>query len=247
MPIGHKNPCRLPCRGKNSCQQGMISIECARTESDRDADPSWPAGCQTHRVLPGKAPRRRERKFPAVNRQHGFSLIEILIVVSVLLIIAAIATPRLLRARISANEASAVASLKQIGTANAAYLGLYQVGYAGTLVQLGPPGGGCATVSSACADMLDSLLAGVNPATSTPVKSGYRFTYSAPNAAPTPTTPNTTFSLVATPFSPQSSGQSTFCFDNTSTIFKDSAGGLTSATPSGCASTWPVGGTVGPL
>ena len=181
------------------------------------------------------------------NRQRGFTLIELLIVVALILIISALAVPRFLRARIAANEASAAASLKQVGIANAAYFALYQVGYAGNLAALGPPGGGCGSVSTSCADMLDSLLSGVNPSTATPIKSGYTFTYFAANDPPTVGTPNTTYAVVATPTTPNSSGQSTFCFDNSIAIMKDSQGGITSADDSGCKATWPVGGTVGPL
>jgi len=52
-----------------------------------------------------------------MRTQKGFSLIELLIVVAIILIIAAISIPNLLRARISANEASAVASIRTINTA----------------------------------------------------------------------------------------------------------------------------------
>lgn len=174
-------------------------------------------------------------------------MIELLIVVGIILIIAAIAIPNLLRSKIAANEASAAASMKQIGVANATYSSAYAIGYAGTLAALGPAGGGCATVSSACADLLDSLLSGVNPATPNPVKSGYVFTYYAPVAVPTIAAQNSTYAAVAVPSSPRITGQSSFCFDNTISIIKDSSGGLTAADPTGCAATWPIGGTVNPL
>ncbi|MBI3895167.1 MAG: prepilin-type N-terminal cleavage/methylation domain-containing protein [Acidobacteria bacterium] len=183
----------------------------------------------------------------AITREQGFSLIELLIVVAIILIIAAIAIPNFLRARMAANEASAASALKLIGVANAGYLASYAQGYAGSLAQLGPPGAGCASVSSACADLLDSMLSGVSPASATPIKSGYRFTYYAENAVPTPSTPNNTYSVVATPITPGNTGQSTFCFDNTISIFKDAAGTLTTADERGCKFTWPVGGSVGPL
>ncbi len=81
-----------------------------------------------------------------MRKQKGFSLIELLIVVAIILIIAAIAIPNLLRARIAANESSAVASLRTINTAMISYNSSYPtVGFAPLLVNLGPGG-----VSQAC-------------------------------------------------------------------------------------------------
>ena len=181
--------------------------------------------------------------------QQGFTIIELLIVVAIILIIAAIAIPNLLRSKISANEAAAASALKTIGTSNVLYSTLYNQGFAGTLAQLGPTGGGCGTVSSACADLLDAMLSGVSPATPTPVKNGYTFTYATPNASPTPTSPNGTYSAVATPSGPGSTGVSTFCMDggNIYVIWRDTSGGATGASSSGCAGSWTPGGTIGPL
>ncbi len=98
----------------------------------------------------------------------GFSLIELLIVVAIILIIAAIAIPNLLRSRIAANQASAVGSLRTINTAEITYASTYNTGYTGTLSNLAPPASGNPT--STAAGLLDSVLAAG-------IKSGYSFAY----------------------------------------------------------------------
>ena len=110
-----------------------------------------------------------------MRKTRGFSLIELLIVVAIILIIAAIAIPNLLRAKISANESSAVYSIKTINTAQITYQSTFPtVGYAATMAALGPSGStGCTTPNSSNACLLDWVVAqATTPATA---KSGYYF------------------------------------------------------------------------
>jgi len=112
-----------------------------------------------------------------MGNKKGFSLIELLITVAIILIIAAIALPNLLRARISANESSAAASVRTIVTAESSYSVAYpSVGYAASLATLGPSASACSTPTSDNACIIDFVL-------SQGTKSGYSFTASQVGAA----------------------------------------------------------------
>jgi type IV pilus assembly protein PilA len=135
-----------------------------------------------------------------MRKEKGFSLIELLIVVAIILIIASIAIPNLLRARIAANEASAVASIRTINTAMITYNAAYPtVGFAASLPILGPNANPC-TPSSTNACLIDSVLAGGN-------KSGYNFV-AAPGVV---ATPQTTYYTTAVPVTVNQTGSRSFC------------------------------------
>ncbi|HLX75070.1 MAG TPA: prepilin-type N-terminal cleavage/methylation domain-containing protein [Terriglobales bacterium] len=156
-----------------------------------------------------------------MQRDKGFSLIELLIVVAIILIIAAVAIPNLIRARIAANESSAVSSVRTIMTAEAAYATAYpDVGFAPALSNLtgSPP---CAA-SSTTACLIDTVLAGGT-------KAGYSFT--ATGGTPTPLGVNTTFIVGAAPYAPNVSGVRRFCGQNDNVIHFDFNPGLSSALP----------------
>jgi prepilin-type N-terminal cleavage/methylation domain-containing protein len=98
---------------------------------------------------------------------RGFSLIELLVVVAVILIVAAIAIPNFIQSKERANEASAVQNLRTITTANVIYSTTYQIGYALSLADLG---GTAATVSETSAELIDQIL-------SAGQKAGYQYSY----------------------------------------------------------------------
>src|SRR6266849_9848962 len=159
----------------------------------------------------------------SVKNQKGFSLIELLIVVAIILIVAAIAIPNLFRAKMAANESSATAALRVINTAQVSYSTLFpQVGYSATLGALGGPAAACApptlsTVGQAC--IIDELLSGFGPVPF--VKSGYTFNM-VPGAVVGP--PLITYNVTATPVSLGSSGQNMFCSDQSGVVRHDPAG-----------------------
>ena len=103
------------------------------------------------------------------HNQRGFSLIELLIVVAIILIIAAIAIPNFLRSRVAANQASAIESIRVISTAEVTYASTYGTGFSTSLAVLGPPASGQSASSTAAGLVDETLAAGY--------KSGYSFFY----------------------------------------------------------------------
>jgi type IV pilus assembly protein PilA len=155
-----------------------LPMETGATITNHDTAKSAPKLVQeVQRIL-----RRNQARGKLEVRNHprknlnGFSLIELLIVVAIILIIAAIAIPNLLRARMAANESSAVASLRTINTAMIAYNTSYPtVGYAASLTTLG--GAVPCTMSSSTACLVDSVL-------SSGSKSGYTFAITSAGGPP---------------------------------------------------------------
>ena len=144
------------------------------------------------------------------TKQKGFSLIELLIVTVIILVIAAVAIPNLLRSRMSANEASAVASMRTIITAEIVFSSTYTIGFSANLPSLsdgGTPANCIApttpTANHAC--LIDSNLAGGS-------KSGYLFTYTTGGGAT-----NSTYTVNADPIS-SGLGQRHFYTDATDVL-----------------------------
>jgi type IV pilus assembly protein PilA len=153
------------------------------------------------------------------TRQKGFSLIELLIVVAIILIIAAIAIPNLLRSRMAANEASAVGSVRTLNTSAVTYSSTYPAaGYPASLAAMG--GASPCTALSTQACLIDAVL-------SSGTKSGYTFQWTGDGA-----TPSVGYSVTAIPVSVGTSGQRAFFSDQSGVIRYNAAGaGATVADP----------------
>jgi type IV pilus assembly protein PilA len=162
--------------------------------------------------------------------QKGFSLIELLIVVAIILIIAAIAIPNLMRSRMAANEASAAGSLRTITTAQVAYSTTYGTGYA-PLPNLGGATPCAAAAATAC--LIDPFL-------TAGAKSGYTIGTTVPAALGTTAAPNVTYEASARPIAPGQSGQRTFCTDQSGVIRGNPAGGAPPAACAGAAAFIPL-------
>jgi type IV pilus assembly protein PilA len=166
----------------------------------------------------------------------GFSLIELLIVVAIILIIAAIAIPNFLRARMAANEAAAASNLRAITTASVTYSTTYGNGYPPSLAALGTASSGIASCDAA--DLVDPNL------TATPYqKSGYVFGYTGSNptaqAAGCGSPGFNAYLVTATPVTTGMTGTRSFCSDEPAEIFYDITG-ATTASETACEALPPL-------
>jgi type IV pilus assembly protein PilA len=154
------------------------------------------------------------------KNQKGFSLIELLIVVTIILIIAAIAIPNLIKSKIQANEAAAVMTLKTLNESAVMYSNSYG-GFPHAISDMGPGGGGT-NASSSAADLIDSSLA-------SGVKSGYKFVFTPLTSDPAGNV--LSYTITATPVTPGTTGQRSFFTDPSGTVRASQSGVADSSSP----------------
>ena len=172
------------------------------------------------------------------RKQRGFSLIELLIVVAIILIIAAIAIPNLLRSRMAANEASAVGSIRTMNTAAISYNSTYGNGFPGTIAAIG--NNGTTSISCTNAELLDSVL-------TSGTKSGYTFQLKPGLGANQLNSTSSScaggygysdgYMVTAVPVTVGTTGQRAFCSDASGVIRQNAAGTANAGPSPNCATT----------
>ena len=170
-----------------------------------------------------QTPTREGRARGMAKTQSGFSLIELLIVVAIILIIAAIAVPNLLRSRIAANQAAAVANVRTISTAAVSYWVTYSNGYPGSLAILGGLGPG-ATCNAA-------VLVDISVAAAPNQKNGYHYVLNGDQGAVAVPPPGCVpgfqgYLVTAAPITIGTTGNFSFCSSEPGIIHYDTTGAI---------------------
>ena len=156
---------------------------------------------------------KRGRRGLACARR-GFSLIELLIVVAVILTIAAIAIPNFIQSKIRANEAAAVQNMRNITTGEVVYSTTYGIGFSSTFAKLGPPPGGSLFMDANNAGLIDDVLAAGT-------KAGYQYSYLASAAVGGMVS---AYTITASPVNPGMTGQRYFFTDQSGVIRSSTSG-----------------------
>jgi prepilin-type N-terminal cleavage/methylation domain-containing protein len=156
------------------------------------------------------------------QKQKGFSLIELLIVVAIILIIAAVAIPSLIQSKMSANEASAVQTVRDINTAESVFSIQYGVGYSTNLSSLGGTSG---TPSSTQALLIP------DPVAQSGQKSGFQFLYVVTGTNGPGGTPSN-YTVNANPIAPGNTGRIWYFTDETMVIRENPTSTASSTDPS---------------